>query len=644
MELNKNIRDVAVTIPETVNVAALLGQKKLSIDFEAKLSNKIKDTFTEDEQTWYITNLYMFLNYHQTNDYPINLEHVYKMIGFANKGNAKRTLEKHFTIDEDYKIALLQTEKRKNEGGYNNETIMLNIDTFKELCMFSKTDKGKDIRKYYIKLEGIFNTLFYEELRENEIQKEKLLLEQQTKHIKEKETLLLNHFHKKYLVYLILIDDKLFKFGFSKDLRDRLSTHKREIGPKIQLIYCIETPNHVDLESKLKTFLDTTSYRRERIFNGKNQTELIEIDDISIIQKQLVKINAEIELAKDVRIQELRVEVKEIDTLRLDVQELHSEVKEIDTLRLDVQELKRAVYETDEMGSPSKKMKNNTQSEIDSITIDNSTDIDIDSSHVEEKIDALTLKFTNFETKLQQKETPLPFNIHPARKNGQGFKIQQIHPRDLSVVHKVYESYQHAARQFQIDNPHETTPITAVGITRAVEKNITYKEYRWCKVAHGLDEYIVHGIWIENIMEKESPRNLVVKLNHFGEDMDSRKITEVFNSQMEALLNAGLKAKSRGAMSGAIKNETKCAGHYYKYWHDCTEQQQNHFADSYGWPVRNVQNGRSIKCKSVDPKTGETVVYNTIEEIRKKFAMNRKTLFQSIERKTLLHNYIWEYC
>ena len=29
---------------------------------------------------------------------------------------------------------------------------MLNIDTFKNLCMLAKTTKGKEIRKYYVKI------------------------------------------------------------------------------------------------------------------------------------------------------------------------------------------------------------------------------------------------------------------------------------------------------------------------------------------------------------------------------------------------------------------------------------------------------------------------------------------------------------
>jgi phage anti-repressor protein len=124
---------------------------------------KLKQHFSDEEQQLYVTNLYMYMNYHPTQDYPINLEDVYKMIGFANKGNAKRTLENNFIKDEDYKKLLLPTEKQVVNGkdlggaGMNQETIMLNTDTFKNLCMIAKTDQGKKIRKYYVKLENIYN-------------------------------------------------------------------------------------------------------------------------------------------------------------------------------------------------------------------------------------------------------------------------------------------------------------------------------------------------------------------------------------------------------------------------------------------------------------------------------------------------------
>ena len=137
------------------------------------------------------------MNYHPTNDYPINLEHVFKMIGFANKENAKRTLKNNFTKDEDYKTVLVRTDEqlqtllvrtdeqktKDNRGGHNQEIVMLNIDTFKNLCMLAKTDKGKAIRKYYVKLENIYNQIIKEEIESKDKlleEKEELLLEKET--------------------------------------------------------------------------------------------------------------------------------------------------------------------------------------------------------------------------------------------------------------------------------------------------------------------------------------------------------------------------------------------------------------------------------------------------------------------------------
>ena len=56
----------------------------------------------------------MYLNYNSTTDYPINLETVYKMIGFANKGNAMKTIKSNFTKDEDYKTVFFHKEKNLN--------------------------------------------------------------------------------------------------------------------------------------------------------------------------------------------------------------------------------------------------------------------------------------------------------------------------------------------------------------------------------------------------------------------------------------------------------------------------------------------------------------------------------------------------
>jgi hypothetical protein len=111
-------------IPETINFTELVrnSNTRLSLNCESKMISLLNTEFTESQQQWYIANLYIYMNYHPTNDYPINLENVFKMIGFANKGNAMKTIKSNFTLDEDYKTSFFRSENRTKEGGkdYNS--------------------------------------------------------------------------------------------------------------------------------------------------------------------------------------------------------------------------------------------------------------------------------------------------------------------------------------------------------------------------------------------------------------------------------------------------------------------------------------------------------------------------------------------
>ena len=124
-----------IIAPKSINFNELVKNSNttLSLNIETKMINILNTEFTEEEQQWYIANLYIYMNYYPTNDYPINLEDIFHMIGFANKGNAKRTLDNNFTKDEDYKLILLPREKKQNAGRCEEE-IMLNVDTFKNMC------------------------------------------------------------------------------------------------------------------------------------------------------------------------------------------------------------------------------------------------------------------------------------------------------------------------------------------------------------------------------------------------------------------------------------------------------------------------------------------------------------------------------
>jgi len=95
---------------------------RLSKDYQNTLINKIKARFSENQQQLFAGSFYCYLNHHPKKDFVINLNDVWKWIGFARKDNAKKLLEKYFIEEIDYKISLRQLAERKKErGGQNKE-------------------------------------------------------------------------------------------------------------------------------------------------------------------------------------------------------------------------------------------------------------------------------------------------------------------------------------------------------------------------------------------------------------------------------------------------------------------------------------------------------------------------------------------
>ena len=127
--------------PETVDFTTLVNtNKKLSVNFKSKMIDTLTENFTQPQHHWYISNLFMYINYHQTTDFPVNLEDVVKIGGFAHKKNAKRALENNFVLDQDYKITVLPTE----HGQFASEEILLNLDTTVSL-LITKIKKTLDL-------------------------------------------------------------------------------------------------------------------------------------------------------------------------------------------------------------------------------------------------------------------------------------------------------------------------------------------------------------------------------------------------------------------------------------------------------------------------------------------------------------------
>lgn len=75
----------------------------LSKDYQNNLITKIKNKFAEKEQHMFVASFFCYLNCSKT-DFIVDLDDIWKWIGFARKDPAKRLLEKNFVEDIDYKI------------------------------------------------------------------------------------------------------------------------------------------------------------------------------------------------------------------------------------------------------------------------------------------------------------------------------------------------------------------------------------------------------------------------------------------------------------------------------------------------------------------------------------------------------------
>lgn len=248
-------------IKTPIDIKTLIQTSTIDIYDKTKLVEKLKHHFSEDEQRLYVCNLFLFLNYHPINDFIINLDNVWKFIGFSNKANAKRLLKHNFTEEKDYKITLIRTDEQKkdNRGGHNEETIMLNINTFKKLCLKANTENADKIHDYYIRLEMIYNQLMKEEFDEQKLlletekkntqntQNQLQLLELENQEKQDKINLLTrktNKFELGESVYIFhsTIDNlDLYKVGRTKNANSRDAIHKTASYKGILLqIKCVD--------------------------------------------------------------------------------------------------------------------------------------------------------------------------------------------------------------------------------------------------------------------------------------------------------------------------------------------------------------------------------------------------------------------
>ena len=560
---------------------------KFNGNYQSKLIEKVKNTFTEYEQQIFLASFYCYLKYDYKNDFVIDLDNVWQWLGFGQKVNAKRVLEKNFLINTDYKLLLCQPAKQttNTKGGHNKETFMLNIKTFKLFCIKAETKKADEIHEYFVKLEEILQEVLIEESSELKLQLEQLettknkeMEEKLAKQkIVEREKLLLKEYAQSGpLVYIIKVKtyengQYVIKIGESrKGISDRYREHKSKYEECL-LLDCFSVQNSKDFESFIH---NNENIRGNKVHNlqghetelelfliGKNLTYKILLNIINNNIKYFNDNNSKLLLENEQL--KLMIEMKNYNNENMLVQQLIQTVKQL-------------------------------SDKIDNLEKTN-----------QEVLKKLISQETKVTTGFNQPFATL------------GPRLQKINPETLELI-KVYESVTELMK--------EDADIKRPSINKAVIENTVYCGYRWLLIDRELDPNVIHNI-LPTKQTNVQNVGYIAQLNK-----EKTEIVNVFLDRKTACHFNGYQSGS--ALDIPVKNFTLSKDFYYKLYDECNSDLKKTFINKNNGPPLLYKNGIA-QCDSANNVIREFACkYDCIKQLM----MSDKTLAKALDKNVMYKN------
>ena len=186
-------------------------------------------------------------------DFTINLELICTWLN-VRKDQAKRLLESNFLINQDY-IEYKQTGL-KGIGNNNTKNILLTYNCAKLLSMISKCEKSSIIRNYYIELEKLLIT--YKDNIVNDLNNQ-LGIKTTNKEIIDKN-------NKTGLIYVLKVDDEVYKIGNSKDIKKRMKQYNVGRINELPIVFVYKTTNIEEVENCVKNNLKKYRVKKHKYY------------------------------------------------------------------------------------------------------------------------------------------------------------------------------------------------------------------------------------------------------------------------------------------------------------------------------------------------------------------------------------------
>jgi hypothetical protein len=571
---------------------------KLNGNYQSKLVKKVQNKFNNYEQQMFLASFYCYLKHDNKNDFVIDLDNVWKWLGFSQKVNAKLLLEKHFTNNTDYKKLLLSQQKQddKTHGGHNKEIFMLSIDTFKKFCLKAGTKKADEIHDYYIKLENVLQEFLVEESNELKLQLEDakneiIQLEDKKKQeydtkldkqkVLEREKILLKEYATGgALFYVIKVKtfengQYIVKVGESRrGVLDRYKEHKHSYEECL-LLDCFAVNKSKDFETFIKDHENIRGSKVNDLPGHENEMELFLIGKNLSYKTLLNIIDNNLKYFNSNDTNKLELEIEKL--------KLMLEMKSTNNDNLLIQELVQSVKQLSGQINNLEKTNQEMMAKLNSA----------------------------------QMKTTTGFN-EPLVTLGP--RLQKINPETMIII-KVYESVAECLKEhnFKIKRP---------SIDKAVTENTVYNGFRWAFVDRNFDPNALYNI-LPTKQTKIQNLGYIAKLN--------TEKTEILNIYLDRKTAASLNGySSSSALDTPVKNASLTNGHYYLLYDKCPQELIDTFEEKYGEPI--------LYKDGIGQYTNENQLvkefickYDCIKQLK----MSDKTLTKALDSNILYNNFFF---
>ena len=595
----------------------------MDLGTDDELLATLHSAFSSEEEKLFVESFSAYLKYGDDDTaFVINLDHIWRWLGYTRDDSVKKVLVKHFKKDVDFLIKNGVEQDEIKHGGHNKQVITMNIKTFKKLCMKANTERGDNICNYYLKMEEIFLRYIKDKVNKTNvyIEKNKIVYKKKLKQIKDenealkktckdkliRHNILLELFSNRPCVYVALIQvlengDDIIKIGSTFNISSRYDDIKVSYGTQFLYQYVFECDTFKAFEDELHAHADIVKHR----YAYRTSQECYLISKSFSYTTLLDIIKKEIKKHKGLTTEQ-KLEEKKIDLKR---EKIALKVLEI--------QLKNKVTESQDAEAIEKIFQENSQlkKEIERLQ----DDLITTKLKYQSELQELRKRNKEIESSLNEPSGPV---ITP-KPHANSPRVQ-LYDADKTYI-KTFCSITEAVRGLP--------EASYSGLKNAAKMNSLYKGYRIYLLDHEDEDKLLQ---IPDTVDIHTVRfDFIAQVN-----IQKTKVIEVYPDQKGAALATNV---CPSAINKAVKNESVSSGHYFIRWNDLTDTLKSEYLENNDLPDPPKQVG-SVSIQQLDKNTKEVIMtYKSIADVIQKYQISRATLKKKIELQEEMKGYIWRY-